>query len=303
MRAVTAQGRPINRWAWGLSGLAAAAALAIPGTYLITMARAPGSGPLSGHQQYVTTRTLSVSQPVTSLTVDDFGGQVRVTAGPVSHVQITERLSYDQAGNPPAAAESVAGGRLTLRDTACGDSACDVDFSVTVPPSVSVTVATQGGPAIVSGVARAEVSSAGGPVWITDIPGALTVSTGGGPLTINGAAGPLRAGTEGGMLVARGITAATASVDTGGGPAQVAFSAAPTTVTVGTDGGPVIVRVPGGPYALTADSDGGPELIGIATDPAARRSLRIASGSGPLQVEPASGSGGLEPPAPPGDAG
>jgi hypothetical protein len=74
-------------------------------------------------------------------------------------------------------------------------------------------------------------------------------------------------------------------------------------VRVGTEGGPAIVRVPGGPYALTADSDGGPEIIQIATDPAARRSLRITSGGGPLQVEPAAGPGGIQPPAPPSDAG
>ncbi|HET9968480.1 MAG TPA: hypothetical protein VFQ68_09595 [Streptosporangiaceae bacterium] len=289
----------MNRWAWGLSGLAAAAALAIPGTYLITMPGASGSGGLFGHRQHVTVRTVSVPQPVTSLAVHDFGGQVRVTAGPVSRVQITERISYDQADAPPPVAESVAGGRLTLSDPACGGSGCDVGFTVTVQSSVSVTVGTQGGPAFVSGVARASVDSAGGPVGIADIAGPLTVSTGGGPLTINRVAGPLRAGTEGGTLFARGITASTASVDTGGGPAQVAFSAAPEAVTVGTEGGPAIVRVPGGPYALTADSDGGPELIQIATDPAARRSLRITSGGGPLQVEPAAGTGGIQPPAPP----
>jgi hypothetical protein len=299
MHAVTAQGR----LAWGVSGLVAAAALAIPGTYLITMAGASGSGDLLGQPQNVYIRTLSVSQSVTSLAVDDFGGQVRVMAGPVSRVQITERISYDQAEAPPPVAESVAGGRLTLRDPACGNSDCDVDFTVTVPSSVSVTVATQGGPAFVSGVARASVDSAGGPVGIADIPGPLTVSTGGGPLTINRVAGPLRAGTEGGMLFAQGITASTASVDTGGGPAQVAFSAVPTTVTVGTEGGPATVRVPGGPYALTAESDGGPEIIQIATDPAARRSLRITSGGGPLQVAPAAGTSGVKPHSASGDAG
>lgn len=295
MRAVTAQGR----LAWGVSGLVAAAALGIPGTYLLTTAAVPGSGDMSGHPQNVYIRTLSVSQPVTSLTVDDFGGQVRVKAGPVRHVQITERLSYDQGTDPPAVDQSVAGGRLTLRDPACGNSDCDVDFTVTVPSSVSVTVSTQGGPAVVQGVARATVDSAGGPVGIADISGPLTVSTGGGPLTINRVAGPLRADTEGGMLFAQGITASTASVDTGGGPAQVAFSAVPTTVTVGTEGGPATVRVPSGPYALTAESDGGPEIIQIATDPAARRSLRITSGGGPLQVAPATGTGGIQPPAPP----
>lgn len=77
MRAVTAPGRPVDRWAWGVSGLVAAAALAIPGTYLITMAGVPGQ---FARPAAVTVRTVTVTQPVTSLTVGDFGGRVRVTA-------------------------------------------------------------------------------------------------------------------------------------------------------------------------------------------------------------------------------
>jgi len=284
MRAVTAQGRPVNRWAWGVSGLVAAAALAIPGTYLITMAGVPGQ---FARPTVVTIRTVTVAQPVTSLTVGDFGGQVRVTAGPVSRVQITERLSYDQGTDPPAVDQSVAGGRLTVRDPACGNSDCDVDFTVTVPSSVSVTVSTQGGPAVISGVAGTTVDSGGGPVGITQVTGPLTVRTGGGPLITNDVAGPIRADTSGGALTARGVTAATASLSTGGGPAQVVFAAAPDTVTLSTDGGPATLRLPGGPYALTADSDGGPELIGIATDPAARASIRVTSGGGPILVSAA----------------
>ena len=284
MRAVTAQGRPVNRWAWGVAGLVAAAALAIPGTYLITMAGVPGQ---FARPTVVTIRTVTVAQPVTSLTVGDFGGQVRVTAGPVSRVQITERLSYDQGDNPPAVDESVTGGRLTLRDPACGNSDCDVDFTVTVPSAVSVTVDTQGGPAVISGVAGTTVDSGGGPVGITQVTGPLTVRTGGGPLITNDVAGPIRADTSGGALTARGVTAATASLSTGGGPAQVVFAAAPDTVTLSTDGGPATLRLPGGPYALTADSDGGPELIGIATDPAARASIRVTSGGGPILVSAA----------------
>jgi hypothetical protein len=47
--------------------------------------------------------------------------------------------------------------------------------------------------------------------------------------------------------------------------------------------------VPGGPYALTADSAGGPEVVRIATDPAARRSITVTSGGGPLRIEPSAG--------------
>jgi hypothetical protein len=279
-----------SRWAWGLSGLVAAAALAIPGARLITLAGVNGSGDPFAHPQHVTIRTVSVPQPVTSLTVQDYGGQVRVTAGPVRQAQVTEMIRYDSRAGVPAVAESVAGGRLNLSDPACQNTDCDVDFTVTVPSGITVSVDTQGGPADISGMAGGSVNTDGGFARIAQVTGSLTVSTGGGQALLSGAAGPLRIDTSGGGLVARGISAATASVSTGGGPAQVTFSAAPKTVTVNSDGGPAILRLPGGPYALTADSAGGPELIGIATDPAARATLTISSGGGPLQIEPASGA-------------
>jgi hypothetical protein len=106
---------------------------------------------------------------------------------------------------------------------------------------------------------------------------------------MNEVTGPLRADTGGGVLSARGVTATTASLSTGGGPAQVTFAAAPDTVTISTDGGPATLRLPGGPYALTADSEGGPELIGIATDPAARASVKVTSGGGPILLAPTAG--------------
>ncbi len=285
MRAVTGPARPASRRVWAASGLVVAAALAIPGTRLLALGGVPWHQP---PPLRVTTSSLTVPQPVTSVIVHSYGGQVRLAAGPVRRVQATARISYaPQDGGPPPLTESVSGGRLSLGDPACQDADCYADFTVTVPAGTAVTVDTQGGPADIAGVAAATVDSGGGLARITQVSGPLTVSTGGGPLNLNEVTGPLRADTSGGNLVARGITAATASISTGGGPAEVTFSAAPQALTLNTDGGPAMLWVPGGPYALTADSDGGPELIGIATDPAARPSIRISSGGGPLQIEPA----------------
>jgi hypothetical protein len=270
-----------------MSGLVVAAALAVPGTRLIDLGGVPWHQP---PPLRVTSSRLTVPQPVTSVIVRSYGGQVQVTAGPVRRVQATARISYAQPdGRPPAITESVSGGRLSLGDPACQKAGCFADFTVTVPAGTTVTVDTQGGPADISGVAAATVNSSGGLARITQVSGPLTVSTGGGPLMLTEVTGPLHADTSGGSLVARGVAAATAAITTGGGPAQVTFSAAPRTVRLDTDGGPATLRVPGGPYALTADSDGGPELIGIATDPAAHPSIKISSGGGPLQLEPAPG--------------
>lgn len=299
MRAVAVRGR----WVWGLSGLVTAAAIAVPGTRLITTAGVP----VQPSPPDVATRTVTVPQPVTSLTVNTYGGQVQVTAGPVRRVHVSETIMYDpKGGGLPAVAESVSGGRLSLGDPACATSDCSVDFALTVPSDLTVTVVTQGDPVSVSGTAGADLNSDGGTVDATRIGGPLTVATNGGPLVVNGLTGPLRADTSGGNLSARGVAATAASVttdggsaaiaftrasdtvtvSTGGGPAAIAFTEAPDTVLVSTDGGPAVLTVPGGPYAVTADSGGGPQWVGIATDPAARASITVTSGGGPLRIQP-----------------
>ena len=300
MRVITSPGR----WVWGVSGLVTVVALAVPGTRLITSAGDPGNQSAYPKPGMVT-QTVTVSQPVTRLEVQSYGAPVQVTAGPVRHVQVTETIQGDpQDGGPPAVTQSVSGGRLTLADPACSDSGCSVSFAVTVPPDVSVTAASGGGPVAVSGTAGANLDSGGGLVRATGIHGPLTVSTEGGPLMVNdvtgplyadtgggalglyGLAGPPYANTGGGPLQAGAVAAATATAITGGGEARIGFTTAPDTVMVSTDGGPAALALPGGPYAVTADSDGGPELVGIAADPAARHAITVTTGGGLLQVEP-----------------
>jgi len=283
MRQVTAPGR----WIWGLSGLVTIAALAIPGVRLITYAGV--SSAMGVEPQTTVTRTVTVPQPVTSLDVQSYGSPVQVTAGPVRRVRVTETFTYSRAKDAglPAVTQSVSGGRLTLADPVCEVSRCSVSFTVIVPAGVTVAVATQGGPVIVTGIAGADLDSGGGPVRATEIKGHLTVATEDGPLELDGLTGPLHADTGGGPLLADNVSAAAVTVITGGGDARIVFAAAPDTVLVSTDGGPATLTVPGGPYAVSANSDGGPQLVGIATDPAAGRSITVTSGGGPLLIEPA----------------
>ncbi len=283
MRAVATPGR----WIWRASGVATAAALIVAGSYLITSAGQAGNAqPLT-----TVTRTVTVPQPVTSLTVQSYGAPVQIMAGSVRHVQITETLMYDAQGSgAPAVVQTVSGGHLSLGDPACANSNCSVSFAVTVPSDITASVSTEGGSVSVSGIAGANLESDGGPVSATEIGGPLTVITGGGSLQLDGLAGPLSADTGNGSLTAHGITAATATVITNGGDAWLAFSAAPDTVTVSTDGGDAQLTVPRGPYALTVDSGGGTQpSIGIPADPQAHRSITVSSGGGSLSITPAAG--------------
>jgi hypothetical protein len=194
-----------GRWIWRLSGLITAAVLVFVGAHLIARAGQPEYA----QPQSTAIRTVTVPQPVTSLTVQSYGGSVQVTGAPVGQVQITETLLYDaQAGGgatvahavptgplgaspaaalsalpsgAPAVAQSLSGGRLSVGDPECASSDCSVSFAVTVPSDVTVTVTTEGGSISVSGVAGANLDSGGGLVRATEIGGPLTVSTDGGP--------------------------------------------------------------------------------------------------------------------------
>jgi hypothetical protein len=312
---------PHGRWIWGLSGLATAAVLAVPGARLLSH---PGADGQHMTPTSTATRTISLSQPITSLDVQSQDGSVRVQAGSGRGVHIIELISYDKSVSPqPRVEDSVSGGRLTLADPVCSTSDCAVSFVVTVPATVPVTVASDGGAVAISGVAGANVESGGAPVTLARLTGTLTVDTDGGSLDLNGLTGPLHAdtgggpmtatgingpatiSTEGGLLAVNGLTGAlqadsaggpvvlrdlgsqTAGISTGGGSAQVAFAAAPELVTLSTDGGPATLAVPRGAYALNTDSDGGPQSVRVSSDPSAARSLTVTSGGGSLAVGPA----------------
>lgn len=305
-----------GRLVWGLSGLATAAVLAVPGVRLITHPVVA----VSQTPDQTVTRSFSTATAITSLDVQSWSGPVRVQAGAGHVVHVTEHIAYGKPAAPPPVRISVSGGRLTVADPVCATSDCGVSFVVTVPSTVAVTVTSAGGPVAISGVTSGFVESGGGPVTLASLAGPLTVDTDGGSLGLSGLTGSLHAdtgggplsaswiygaatiSTDGGSLVVYGLTgplqansgggpaaltdihAQTATVTTGGGSGQLAFHMEPRLVNLSTDGGPASLYVPGGPYALNAGSDGGPESVRVAADPSASRSLTVTSGGGSLTV-------------------
>jgi hypothetical protein len=284
-----------GRWIWTLSGLVTAAVIAVPIARAITTAGDPAPDVAYAQPVPTSVRTITVTQPVTSVTILSYGAPVQVTTGSVSHVEVTETVGAlsikGQGAWPVPVTQTWSGGHLLLADSGCspaGMGDCAVTFALTVPPGVAVTAVTDGGPIAVSGVAGANLDSGGGLVSAAKINGPLTVRTEGGALLVAGLVGALNVDTGNAPFIAQGVDASTATVSTDGGNARIAFTAPPDSVTVSTDGGTAFLTVPGGPYALTADSDGGPEMVRIPTNPAASRSLTVSTAGAPLRIVPAS---------------
>ena len=221
MRAVADRSRRI----WALSGLITAAALAIPGARLVASAGQVSNPPSAAPPSV--TRTVTVPQPVTTVTVLSYGAPVQVTAGSVRRVQATETSSPLPGGGPVpvtqfglrrASAPGRPGllarrapllrhlhaGRPVRRHRHRGDRRRSAD----------------------------RLRRRRGQLGLRRRPGPrhadrrpLTVRTGGGALLLDGLAGPLEADTYGGPESVRIPTDPAArrliTVSTGSGPLQI----------------------------------------------------------------------------------
>jgi DUF4097 and DUF4098 domain-containing protein YvlB len=302
MRTLTAPDRPPatdrpaarGRWIWTLTGLATVALLAWPVVGLITKAGNGGQGEFI-YATPLMTRTVTVTQPVSSLRVESYGAPIRITAGPVHDVAVTEAISFPGPGQVPTVTAAVSDRELTLAAPACANSDCSVGFTVTVPVGVAVTAESDNGGIAVTGVAGANLDSGGGPVQASHIDGPLSVSSedggitvsdvsasggvnldsGGGPVQASHIDGPLTISTEDGGITVSDVTAPGVNLDSGGGPIQVGRVDGPLTLN-SEDGG---VSVNGLTGDLDADTGGGSFAGSLA---AGRASVLTEDGSAAL---------------------
>ena len=259
-----------GRALWRACGIVVCAAL---GVSALTVARHHWTAPI-GERFVTVTKTVTVAQPVTSLTVRLPSTAVQVIARPGKGVQITSTVSYAPLFTSPApdVRRALSGGRLTL--SCPGGDGCSDYLKVTVPPDVAVTV-----------------MSAAGPVNVDGLHGPLTAMTSGG-LNVSDLTGPLYADVEGGAMTARGLCSQTVIVSSTGDQMRISFARPPRTVVVSSFGSAITLAVPGGPYAVSTGPDDaasadGPVRVGIPTSPGAPRTLTLDAQGAPVTVEPA----------------
>ncbi len=296
--------------------------LAIPAGRLITTAGMPVlQETISAHPQPAVFRTVTISAPVTQLSVQSYGAPIQVMGSSGHDVQVSESIAGDASnGQPPAVQQSLSGGHLSLSDPACANSRCSVDFVITVPARVTVSAASGGGPLRVFGVAGAVLDSGGGPVQAGQVTGPLTATSEGGAVLLGGMASapdvpakpiaPSAPGKPGASQVSASQVSASQvsaspvkiskAVPVPGLTAGAGGPGVTGTLTVDTGGGPLeaegvsspdaTVTTAGGqaridfsaaPDKVTVSTGGGPALLSVPGGPYA---LTASSGSGPQQV-------------------
>jgi hypothetical protein len=286
---------PRGRWFWILAGITVSTALGVGFGALIINA-GTNSGAQYGPPETLPSRTVTITHPVTSLSVESYGDPIRVIGKPVSHVTVVETISYDPSqGGPPAVTHRDSHGQLTLAAPACENSNCSVGFVVVVPFGVTVNAVGDGGSVTVSGTGAADLDSGGGPVIATGISGPLNataeggniwasgattanIDSGGGSVTVARVPGSLTVHAEGGSIAV--TSAGAADLDSGGGPVTATAVSGPLLVTA--EGGSVTVTAAPG---ATIDSGGGPVTATRINGP-----LTVTAEGGGVDVDSLSGS-------------
>jgi hypothetical protein len=182
-----------------------------------------------------TQNTYMITEPVTSLRIDNPVGDTRIEGTDDTTLSVTEQLSY--TGNPPQTNHPVTGGQLTLSYTCpsrvIDGNSCSVSYVVKVPRRI--------------------------PVQIDDKVGAVTLI---------GLAGQLTLTSSTGNIEATGLTSSAVTASASAGAITLGFTAPPTTVDAQTQVGSVMVKLPAGTaYAVDAGSQVGSAEVTVQRDP------------------------------------
>lgn len=221
------------------------------GTVLLTASALTIAGCDTGVDTTTKQNTYAITEPVTSLKIDNPVGDTRVEGNDTAAVSVAEQLSY--TGNPPRTSHRIADGQLTLNYTCPSgvvNVSCSVTYVVKVPRRIAVQIDNKVGAATVTGLAGQLV---------------LTSSTG--------------------NLDALRLTSGAVTARTSTGAITLGFTAPPNTVDAQAEVGSVTVRLPAGTaYAVDAGSQVGSVAMTVQRDSGAAHRIAAHSQVGSVTV-------------------
>jgi len=186
---------------------------------------------------------------VTSLVVDGGAGNVTVTGGSRSTVQVTEHLYYSR--QVPGTTRTVSSGTLTAGYSCPIQVTCLVSYDIAVPGAVSVKANTRAGA-----------------IKISEVTGSLTASAGAGSIHVTSVRSP------------------TASLTTLAGAVTASFTAPPASVTARSHLGFITIQVPGNvSYRVSTQTVLGKTQVSVPRSDDAPRSITASTDVGGITVE------------------
>ncbi len=222
------------------------------------------------------------------LTLGVNSGDVTVRQGQGATARLTGTVQYGLF-RPSVTASST---EVDVNCPTINSGNCGLSATLDVPRLTGLTLSSGGGNLTVPDVASSvNLTSDGGDVAVSGIPGQATVSSGGGNLTAGDLAGHLQFTTDGGDISGTGLTAPTLNAESGGGNVTVAFTKPPATLDITSDGGDVTVLLPddGTAYNVSTTPDGGDSNVSVQTAGLnTADTINVGSGGGNITIAYAS---------------
>ncbi|CAL9614557.1 hypothetical protein SUDANB21_05718 [Streptomyces sp. enrichment culture] len=192
-----------------IAGAAAVAATSI----LLVGCEDSIEGAVNGSKES-TSSSYDITEKVTSINLDNKGGDIQLTASDSTVIKVTEEVTY--TSDKPATEHKVSGGELRLTAGSCDKGNCGVRYRIEMPRTVSVKISSDGGDVTGRGLAAdTDLSTEGGQVNLvfSKAPNTVEASTAGGDVTVTVPSGSyaVDASTDGGE---RSVTVQTDSSST-----------------------------------------------------------------------------------------
>jgi Putative adhesin len=196
--------------------------------------------------QYHLTVSYDVSQPITTVVIDDGAGNVQVTGG-ASALSVSELQSYRNAA--PTSSHAVVDGTLTLAFH-CSSNGCGIDYDVKVPDGVAVRI-----------------------------------DAGAGDVTLSELDGSIQATADAGKITASGLTARQARFTDSAGDILVGFATPPVSLYADSSAGDVTLLVPGSAnYQVAASSQAGAVHVTVPQSAGSANTITAKSAAGDVAV-------------------
>ncbi len=222
------------------------------GTVLLTASALTVAGCDTSIGTITEQNTYTITEPVTSLKIDNPVGNTEIEGTDSTTVSVTEQLSY--TGNPPQTSHPITDGQLTLNYTCPSGvidvEVCGVTYVVKVPRRIAVQIDNEVG-----------------------------------GTTLIGLAGQLTLASSTGDIDATGLTSGAVTAHASTGTITLGFTAPPATVDAQAQVGSVTVRLPAGrSYAVDADSEVGSVEVTVQRDPGSAHRVTAHSEVGSVTV-------------------
>lgn len=219
---------------------------------MVLMSSIPAvAGCVSSVGQVTAQNSYTITEPVTSIKVDNPVGDTEIEGTDATTISVTERLRYNH--NPPQTRYPVVGAQLTLSYSCPGVfdvNSCSVSYIIKIPRRLAVQIDDQVG-----------------------------------VIKLTGLAGQLNLTSATGNIDATGLTSNAVTARARAGAISLQFSAPPNTVAAQTEVGSITVRLPAGSaYAVDAGSQIGAADVTVQQDPGSAHHITARSQVGSVSV-------------------